>query len=107
MTTAARRKLTAPTTAANYWRTNIMLKKNVPQGLWFLGFTLFLFAGAEAQSTPNAATPSANPGSSVVAESEQQEMRDELRALRAEVERLRAEVEQQKVEQQKTSTPSA
>jgi hypothetical protein len=42
----------------------------------------------------------------VAAQSEQQEMRDELRALRAEVERLRAEVEQQKVEQQKTAAPS-
>jgi hypothetical protein len=42
----------------------------------------------------------------VAAQSEQQEMRDELRALRAEVERLRAEVEQQKVEPQKTSAPS-
>ncbi|MGA2377410.1 MAG: outer membrane beta-barrel protein, partial [Candidatus Sulfotelmatobacter sp.] len=54
---------------------------------------------------------SANPGSSVAAQSEQQEMRDELRALRAEVERLRAEVEQEKVEQekveqQKTAAPS-
>ncbi|MGD0515523.1 MAG: outer membrane beta-barrel protein [Terriglobales bacterium] len=54
---------------------------------------------------------SANPGSGVAAQSEQQEMRDELRALRAEVERLRAEVEQEKVEQekveqQKTAAPS-
>jgi Putative beta-barrel porin-2, OmpL-like. bbp2 len=51
-------------------------------------------------------TASANPGPDVAAQSEQQEMRDELRALRAEVERLRAEVEQQKVEQQKTAAPS-
>jgi hypothetical protein len=40
--------------------------------------------------------PSANTGSSSAAPTEQQEMRDELKALRAEVERLRAEVEQGK-----------
>jgi TolA-binding protein len=106
VTMAARQKVTAATTAANYRRTNIMRKKNAPQVLLLSTFILFLSAWAGAQSTQAAATSSANPGSSVAAQSEQQEMRDELRALRAEVERLRAEVEQQKGESQKTSAPS-
>jgi hypothetical protein len=59
-------------------------------------FVLFLKAGADAQSIPNAATSSLNTASSSAAPTEQQEMREELKALRAEVERLRAEVEQQK-----------
>jgi hypothetical protein len=84
-----------------------MLKKNAPQVLWLSGFILFLSAGAGAQSTPNEATSSANPGPSVAsAQSEQQEMRDELRALRAEVERLRAEVEQQKTGAPSNASPS-
>ncbi|MFZ0276825.1 MAG: outer membrane beta-barrel protein [Candidatus Sulfotelmatobacter sp.] len=84
-----------------------MLKKNTALVLWLFGFALFLSAGADAQSTSNAATSSANPGSSAAtAESEQQEMRDELRALRAEVERLRAEVEQQKTAAPSNALPS-
>ena len=83
-----------------------MRKKNAPQVLLLSTFILFLSAWAGAQSTQGVTTASANPGPSGAAQSEQQEMRDEVRALRAEVERLRAEVEQQKVEQQKTAAPS-
>jgi putative OmpL-like beta-barrel porin-2 len=61
-----------------------------------LSMCLRLAAWAGAQSTQDAATPSANTGSSATAPTEQQEMRDALNALRAEVERLRAEVERQK-----------
>ena len=56
-------------------------------------FVLLLAAGAGAQSTQGEAGPSANTSSNSPASTEQQEMRDELKALRAEVERLRAEVE--------------
>ncbi len=73
-----------------------MRKKNVPQVLLLSTFVLFLTAWAGAQSTQGAVTSSANAGSSLAAPTEQQEMRDELRALRVEVERLRAEVEQQR-----------
>jgi TolA-binding protein len=93
MTIAAQQKANAATAA---WRTNIMRKKNVPQVLLLSTFVLFLTAWAGAQSTQGTVTSSANAGSSLAAPTEQQEMRDELRALRVEVERLRAEVEQQK-----------
>ena len=73
-----------------------MRKKNVPQVLLRSTFVLFLTAWAGAQSTQGTVTSSANAGSSLAAPTEQQEMRDELRALRVEVERLRAEVEQQR-----------
>ncbi len=73
-----------------------MRKKNVPQVLLLSTFVLFLTAWAGAQSTQGAVTSSANAGSSLAAPTEQQEMRDELRALRVEVERLRAEVDQQR-----------
>jgi Putative beta-barrel porin-2, OmpL-like. bbp2 len=55
---------------------------------------LFQTGWVSGQSTQIAATSSASPDSSSTAATEQQEMRDELKALRAEVERLRAEVEQ-------------
>ena len=57
---------------------------------------LILPATSGAQSNQKVATSSENSGSSSSAVTEQQEMRDELKALRSEVERLRAEVEQQK-----------
>src|ERR1700674_2263806 len=79
-------------TARNYWRPEVMRRKIVLLSM----FVLFLTAWSGAQSTRGAAPSSANNGSSSIAPTEQQEMRDELRALRAEVERLRAEVEQQK-----------
>jgi TolA-binding protein len=93
MTIAAQQKANAATTG---WRTNIMRKKNVPQVLLLSTFVLFLTAWAGAQSTQGTVTSSANAGSSLAAPTEQQEMRDELRALRVEVERLRAEVDQQR-----------
>ena len=65
------------------------------QALLFSMFVLLLPAWAGAQNSQKASTPSTS-GSSSVVPTEQQEIRDELRALRAEVERLRAEVEQQK-----------
>ena len=78
------------------------MRKSVLQ----VSFVLMLaVVWAGAQSPPDAAKSSANAGSGPVERSasqqtmaqptEQQEMREELRALRAEVERLRAEVEQQ------------
>jgi hypothetical protein len=71
-----------------------MQKRNALQVSLLSMFVLFLTAWAGAQSTQDAFSPT-NTGSSSAAPTEQQEMRDELRALRAEVERLRAEVEQQ------------
>jgi Putative beta-barrel porin-2, OmpL-like. bbp2 len=73
-----------------------MLRKNVHRVLLLLPFVLFLATWSGAQSSLAVVTPSAGAGSSTPAVTEQQEMRDELKALRAEVERLRAEVEQQK-----------
>ena len=81
--------------------------KIMPKKIFFqVSFLLLLMfallpALTRAQSTQGAATSSANTASSSTAPTEQQEMRDELRALRTEVERLRAEVEQQK------STPAS
>jgi hypothetical protein len=72
------------------------VRKNTLQALLLSMLVLFLTAWAGAQSAQEAAKPSPNTGSSSAAPTEQQEMRDELKALRAEVERLRAEVEQQK-----------
>ena len=72
-----------------------MRKTNAAQVLLLWTSVLFLTALADAQSTQGTAT-SSNAGSSLAAPTEQQQMRDEVRALRAEVERLRAEVEQQK-----------
>jgi hypothetical protein len=69
--------------------------KIILQILLLLMFILFLTAWSVAQSTQYASTSSANIGSSSTAPTEQQEMRDELKALRAEVERLRTEVEEQ------------
>src|ERR1700722_2314983 len=91
----ARRKVAMGTTTWN-WRTKIV-RKNTLQVLLLSMFVLFLTAWAGAQSAQEAATPStATTGSSSTQQSDQQELRDELKALRAEVERLRAEVEQQK-----------
>jgi hypothetical protein len=73
---------------------NVMLRKNAIPVLLSSMLTVLLPIGAGAQSNPAAATPSASTNSSPAASTEQQEMRDELKALRAEVERLRAEVEQ-------------
>jgi hypothetical protein len=81
-----------------------MQKKSPLQVLSLSMFLLLLTGWAGAQSARDAAASSANPGAGSAAASpasspaptEQQEMRDELKALRAEVERLRAEVEQQK-----------
>jgi len=72
------------------------VRKNILQVSLCLMFVLFLTAWAGAQSTQEAAAPTVNPGSSSVAPTEQQELREELKALRAEVQRLRAEVEGQK-----------
>src|SRR5208282_2434254 len=55
--------MTAATTAANYWRTNIMRKKNAPQVLLLSTFVLFLSAWAGAQSTQAAVAPSAGVAS--------------------------------------------
>jgi hypothetical protein len=72
-----------------------MQKKMSRISFFFISF-LLLASWAGAQSTEDTSTPSANPHSSSTDQSQQQEMRDELKALRAEVDRLRAEVEQQK-----------
>ncbi|MGD0569001.1 MAG: outer membrane beta-barrel protein [Candidatus Sulfotelmatobacter sp.] len=83
-----------------------MRRKNALQVLLLSTFVLFLKAGAGAQSIPNVVTSSINTDSSSAAPTEQQEMREELKALRAEVERLRAEVEQQKTGAGSTGVPS-
>jgi hypothetical protein len=72
-----------------------MLNKCALQLLLVSMFVMFLpaWAGAQSEKEP---TSSANAASSASQPTEQQEMRDELKALRAEVERLRAEVEGQK-----------
>jgi len=73
-----------------------MLKKNAFRVRLLAPFIIFLTTWSGAQSSQAVATSSADDGSSSPAPTEQQEMREELRALRAEVERLRAEVEQGK-----------
>jgi Putative beta-barrel porin-2, OmpL-like. bbp2 len=73
-----------------------MPKKNASQVLLLSPFVLFLTTWSGGQSSQAVVTPSADGGSSSPALTEQQEMREELKALRAEVERLRAEVEQQR-----------
>jgi len=95
-------QVTAAHATGSYWRMKIMPKKIFFQ-VSFLLLLMFALLPAltRAQSTQGAATSSANTASSSTAPTEQQEMRDELRALRTEVERLRAEVEQQK------STPAS
>jgi hypothetical protein len=80
-----------------------MRKKCVLQILFVSMFVLFLTAWAGAQSEKES-TSSANAASSASQQTEQQELRDELRALRAEVERLRAEVEGQKSAAPKPAT---
>ena len=65
-----------------------MSKKGTPNVI--VTFVLLLTACAGAQSTQRVETSSANTGSGMEERSDQQEMRDELRALRAEVERLLA-----------------
>jgi TolA-binding protein len=70
------------------------MRKSVLQTLLPSMFVTFLAAWAGGQSIQST-TASSTAGASSAAPTEQQEMRDELRALRAEVERLRAEVEQQ------------
>ena len=59
-------------------------------------FAMFLAGSAGAQSTQNIASSVGSAGSSSDERTEQQEMRDELKALREEVERLRLEVEHNK-----------
>jgi cell division protein FtsB len=83
------------TTTAWNWRRRIV-QKNTLQVSLLLMLVVVLTAWGGAQSAQVAATPSSKTGSSSVVPTEQQEMRDELKALRAEVERLRAEVEQQR-----------
>src|SRR5271155_3444530 len=73
-----------------------MRRKSPLQVLLLSMFVPFLTAWAGAQSGRGEPASSANTGSSLAAPTEQQEMRDELKALRAEVERLRAEVEEKK-----------
>ncbi|HTC47207.1 MAG TPA: outer membrane beta-barrel protein [Candidatus Aquilonibacter sp.] len=70
--------------------------KSLLQVLLASMFILLLAALASAQSTQDKSTTLAKVDSGSTEKTEQQEMREELRALRAEVERLRAEVEQQK-----------
>ena len=72
-----------------------MPRKSLLQVLLLSMFVL-LTAWARGQSSPGAVPYSGNADSSSTAPTEQQEMRNELKALRAEVERLRAEVEQSK-----------
>jgi hypothetical protein len=57
-------------------------------------FALYMPAWVWAQSAAEGSTSSTSAGASAGERTEQQEMRDELKALRAEVDRLRAEVEQ-------------
>src|SRR5271168_5184697 len=71
------------------------MRKSILQTLFLSMFVTFLAGWAGGQSMQST-VPSSTTGSSSAAPTEQQEMRDELKALRAEVERLRAEVEQQK-----------
>jgi hypothetical protein len=71
------------------------MRKSVLQVLLLSMSVLSLAAWAGAQAAKEPAS-SANTGSIAHEQSEQQEMRDELKALRVEVERLRAEVEQQR-----------
>ena len=71
------------------------MRKSIFQALLLSMFVLSLAGWAGGQSIQSA-VPSSPTASSSAAPTEQQEMRDELKALRAEVERLRAEVEQQK-----------
>ncbi len=71
-----------------------MLKKKAPRVLLLSPFALFLTAWCGGQSSQAVVTPSADGGPSSPALTEQQEMREELKALRAEVDRLRTEVEQ-------------
>jgi HAMP domain-containing protein len=73
-----------------------MLRKSALRVLFLSPFVVFLTPWSGAQSSQTLVTPYADAGSSSPAPTEQQEMRDELKALRAEVERLRAEVEEQK-----------
>ncbi len=70
------------------------MRKSTLQALSLSMFVLFQAGWAGGQSIQSTA-PSSNTASNSGAPTEQQEMREELRALRAEVERLRAEVEQQ------------
>jgi len=95
MTIAARQNGTGAITIWNSWRTNVMLRKITLQILLFSMFALLLPPWSGAQSTQAVAASVKDTGSSSVAPTEQQEMREELKALRAEVERLRAEVERQ------------
>jgi TolA-binding protein len=72
------------------------MQKHLLQVLFASMFILLLVATASAQSTQDKLATSAKVDSGSTDKTEQQEMREELKALRAEVERLRAEVEQQK-----------
>jgi len=69
------------------------MRKNVFLALLPSMFVLILPTMAGAQSDQTVSSSSANTVASSQEQTEEQEMRDELRALRAEVERLRAEVE--------------
>ena len=72
------------------------MQKRLLQVLFASMFILLLVTTASAQSTQDKLATSAKTDSGSTEKTEQQEMREELKALRAEVERLRAEVEQQK-----------
>src|SRR2546423_12174915 len=71
-----------------------MRSESRPRALLLSICALLLPAWVRAQSKEPSSSASTISGP--VAPSEQQEVRDELKALRVEVERLRAEVEQQK-----------
>ncbi|MGA6981391.1 MAG: outer membrane beta-barrel protein [Candidatus Sulfotelmatobacter sp.] len=96
---------------SNCRRTTIMGWRATDRVLIISMFLMFLAAYASAQATPNTAAPSTAAASNSDEHTEQQQMRDELKALREEVERLRAEVEQGKsaasVGQQVTGLPAA
>ena len=63
--------------------------------------SLFFLAPGPQAGAQNSNSSSATTTTTSAEETEQQEMKNEIKALREEVERLRAEVEEQKVEQQK------
>src|SRR5260370_42675050 len=93
---AAHQKANAAITTLSYRRTKLMRRKRVIQASLLSMSLVFLTVWAGGQSTQGSATPSPATGSSLAVPTEQQEMRDALKALRAEVERLRSEVKQQK-----------
>jgi hypothetical protein len=67
----------------------------------------FLILGHSAGAQTSSETPAPRNTGSSTDQSEQQEMKNELKALREEVERLRAEVEQQKVAAAPSPSPAS